>query len=128
MKGSLLKAGYYRRKVFGVRTPFYHSFLEIHYNGRIIKRGYYARNDFLWPVSLIIPIPGEFRKEKEGVDYYLVLSKNRKKIKKVLKILGEERFRWKVYSSIFRNCFHWRNKVLAAAGIKAPKKDWFFKR
>ncbi len=124
MSGSLVKIGYSRKKALGITSPFYHSYLEIRYKGKVTKMGYYAKNDLLWSLSLVIPVPGELRSEPLGAEYSLIISNDDKKIKNLLKIIREKRFAWKLYLAFFRNCFHWRNAVLEAAAIKYPKKDW----
>jgi hypothetical protein len=124
----ILKINYIRKRLLGIIPyPYYHPFFEIHYNRKIIRRGYYALTKILWPFSLILPVPGEIRNEPKDYGYSIVVSRNKNKIRKVVELLKSKKYNWKIYLAIFRNGFHWRNSILEEAGIKHPRGDWFFR-
>lgn len=122
---ALLRVNYCRKRAFGITSPFYHTYFEIHQNGKLIKRGYNAISYLIWPISLILPIPGRVTEDFEKVVRSVIVSRDGNKIKKVLKLVGSKKYDWEVYSAPFRNCFHWRNSILEEAGIKHPTGDWF---
>ena len=122
---SMLKITYARKRWFGILSPFFHSSFEINYNGKIKRMGFYEKFDALWPLSLLMPLPGEMRDETENGGSSFIMSRDGKKIKRVLELVHNKRYQWKVYHALFRNCFHWRNAILREAGIKYPTGDWF---
>jgi len=122
----ILKIIYKRKKWFGLVPTFFHSALEVDYNGKTERIGFYEKFGHIWPLSLLIPLPGEIRKET-GEGYSFIISKDEKKIKRVLELAKSKKYRWRVYHALFRNCFHWRNLILEEAGIKHPRGDWFFR-
>ena len=127
MSNYQLKIDYYRGKEFGMSWPFFHSYLEISQSKKKpIRIGYYVKNKLFFIIGLLLPVPGELRIENKKADYKIIISKDKNKIKKVLEQIKENN--WTVFHSIFRNCFHWRNRILKSAGIKPPRYDWFFKR
>lgn len=121
-----VKINYSRKTTLGIPSPFYHSSLEIKYKNKIKRLGFYAKTDFYWFLSLLlISVPGEIRNEKRKINYSVVVSRDSKKIKKLISLLPK--FKWKKYHVYSKNCFHWRNALLNSVGIKSRKKDWFWK-
>jgi len=132
---ALLKINYSKKEWLGISLPFYHPSFEIKCNGKTIRRGFYARPDFLWPISFVIPILGELRKEtnksksfwsvKDRHVHSKIISRDKNKIKKVISLINSKKYNWNIYSMFFRNCFHWRNFILKEAGINLPNDSWF---
>jgi len=124
----ILKINYIRKRLLGILPyPYYHSFFEIRYNRRIIRRGYYALIKILWLFSFILPVPGEIRNEPKDYGYSIIVSRDKNKIKKVIELVKSRKYNWKIYLAIFRNGFHWRNSILKEAGIECPRNDWFLR-
>lgn len=121
---NYIKVEYEKIKIWGVTLPVYHTFLEVKYKGKVRKFGFKTRRKLrkYWPVTIFIPLKGMVKNETFKPDYSTVLTCDKRKIKKLLKIL--EKFHWEYYHMLAHNCFEWRDSVLKAAGIIPPLDNY----
>ena len=94
---------YYRRMDY---TPFYHTFLEV-CDGKIkVKRGFYAKyhESIIYSIiSVILPVRGVVKSESKKVDRVITISADRDKAKRLIEAMKREN--WKVFHTLFHNCF-----------------------
>ncbi len=122
---NYVRVNYEKIKVWGLKWPVYHTFLEINHNGKISKHGFKTKNKLkrFWPFSLLTPLKGMIKNETFVPDVVgKTLTKDKRKIQKLLKEI--EKTKWNFYHLIFHNCFEWRNAVLKKSGIIPPKDHY----
>ncbi|MEK6927386.1 MAG: hypothetical protein AABX11_03055 [Nanoarchaeota archaeon] len=125
-----VKVHYRRIKIFKfIPTPFYHTFLEIELNGKNKIIGYYNKdsksNSTKFLVSIFKFVKGEVIPDTQVMDTGIIISKDSKKIKKLLKAINSTK--WTDYHALKKNCFDWRNTVLNKANIPVPRDKWWKK-
>jgi len=124
-KGESVKVDYERIKAWGITLPIFHTFIEINHNGKRRMLGFKTKRKSkkFWFFSILLPLKGMIKHETFNPDQSLVITKDKRKIKKLLKEI--DKFHWDYYHMLFHNCFEWRDTVLKAAGIKPPKDKYW---
>ena len=126
MPGSYVKVDYHKIKLGSITLPIYHTYIEIKDDEKVRRFGFTTKNKFYWPISMLFPIYGYISKETYHVELSKLLTRNKRKVKKLLKAIQEST--WHHYQLFFHNCFEWRNSVLRKAGISPPKDHYWAKK
>jgi hypothetical protein len=103
-----------------VPTPFVHTSLEI-YDGKIAKKvGFYPKG---MGINFFGLAPGEVKEEASQKEKGVVVTKDAEMVRSLVKATKD--VVWARYHPLKKNCFHWRNTVLARAGIEAPRDSFW---
>ena len=123
---SYVKVHYRRIWLFGfIPIPVRHTFLEIDYNGKVVRKGFYNKegkdSTLKFIGSLFDFVDGKVEDEKTAKGGE-ILTEDDVKVRKVLKAMNE--LKWEKFHALKRNCFHWRNAVLEKSKVEVPRDSW----